>query len=172
MALPRSSRGNTAGMVDIETGRMTAAPRPIRARYAISWLVVLAQPDSAEDTPKTIRPNTSSRLRPIRSPSTPNGSSSPARTSTYESRIHWSEVLLAPRSLDSVARATLRMVTSRPITRTARTSTDSTHHALVTEVFMATLSDNSTKREFTSECTERSLQRPPPEPVPLPRYQP
>ena len=81
IALPRSAPLNRLAMIDSVAGMISAAPTPISARTAIT-----ASADSATSaprlaTPKIVTPACSASLRPSRSPSVPNTSSSPANTS-------------------------------------------------------------------------------------------
>src|SRR6476620_2011747 len=114
IARPRSSAGKTLVRIDSVDGMISAPPTPIRARLAISALDVWEKADSVDPTPKITRPSASAFRRPYRSDRLPVVSSSPAKTKTYASTIHWSWLLVAPRSRDSVGNATLRIVLSSP----------------------------------------------------------
>ena len=78
-ALPRSSGGKTVVITDSVTGMIIAAPTPIAARSAISSLGPSTKTAATEERPKRARPEASTGLRPIRSPSAPAGSSSAAK---------------------------------------------------------------------------------------------
>jgi hypothetical protein len=119
MALARSAGANSTGITASETGVRTAAPIPISARIAMSWPASLVSAAAPEASPKSTSPISIRRLRPYRSASAPAGSSRPAKTSTYASTIHWSWLLVAWMSAASVGSATLRMVASNPMVRTA-----------------------------------------------------
>ena len=67
-ARSRSWQANTGGRIEYMSTRIGAAPTPITARSAIRPSGVLIWLATAEATP-----NSSSRLRPGRSPSTPAG---------------------------------------------------------------------------------------------------
>ena len=92
-----------------------AAPRPISARIPISWPLDCENAASRLAPANTTSPVCSSRLRPMRSPSEPITSSSPAKTSTYESIIHCSSEALASNSRCSVGMATFSTVLSIPM---------------------------------------------------------
>ena len=106
---------------------MNAAPRPIRARVAISMSGDDASDASAENVPNQISPNRSAYLRPNRSPSDPAVSKRHANTIVYASTIHWRSEPVAPRSRTMVGSATLSTVLSMPITTTHIDSTHSVH---------------------------------------------
>jgi hypothetical protein len=81
IALPRSSAGKTLAMIDSVAGMISAAPTPISARTAITCPAVSATRAPRLATPKIAMPACRASLRPNRSPSVPNTSSSPANTS-------------------------------------------------------------------------------------------
>ena len=81
IALPRSSRGNTAVIVERVAGMIIAAPRPITDRHRISWSAVPERPASRLAVPKTTMPACSIRLRPMRSASVPAVSRNAPKTS-------------------------------------------------------------------------------------------
>ena len=81
IALPRSSSGKTLAMIDSVAGMISAAPTPISARIAITWPALSATSAPRLASPKTVIPAWSASLRPSRSPSVPNTSSSPEKTS-------------------------------------------------------------------------------------------
>ena len=81
MAFARSrGSANTWTRIDSVDGMMNAAPTPITARQAVSPLtsVIIAAP--SEPARKTIRPESSIRRRPKRSPRLPASSSDPAKS--------------------------------------------------------------------------------------------
>ena len=127
IAFARSCAGNVAVRIDSVEGMMNAPPTPISARLAISISAEPAMADSSEPRPKTASPNESALRRPKRSPSAPAVSSRPANTSMYESTIHWSCELDAPRSSSSVGSATLRIVLSSEMTSSDRHRTTRVH---------------------------------------------
>src|SRR5215813_11045141 len=128
IALPRSRGSKTFEMIDKVAGRTAAPPMPISARAPISWTGVCAYADASEARPNMTRPASSMRRRPIRSPSTPQVNSSPAKTRVYELIAHSSWLWLAPRPCTGsamVRSATFstvlsRTTTSRLMTNTAR----------------------------------------------------
>ncbi len=115
IALPRSSRGKTFVMIESVAGMMSAAPTPIAARIAISWLALSATSTARLALPKIASPASSARFRPKRSPSVPMVRSRPAKTSRYESTIHWSVEFEASKCSRRLGRATLRIVLSSPM---------------------------------------------------------
>ena len=80
MARARSPGGKTLAKIDRVAGMTKAAPTPISARVAISWLALWAKVDSSEAKPTVARPSCSAPLRPKRSPSAPDGRSRQAKT--------------------------------------------------------------------------------------------
>jgi hypothetical protein len=80
MARARSSGGNTLARIDSVDGMTNAAPRPMSARAAMSWVGLVDTVDARDAMATTVRPNCSAPLRPNRSPSAPAGSSRPANT--------------------------------------------------------------------------------------------
>ncbi len=112
IAFGRSWIGNEFRMIDRVAGMISAAPRPITERRAIScagspdWLAASAA------RPKITRPHSSAPLRPNRSPNAPAGRRNPANTSAYESTIHCSSVPDAPSSRWIVGNATLSELTA------------------------------------------------------------
>ena len=130
MALPRSSAGKIAVMIDSVEGMMNAPPTPISARVAVSISLDVARAEAADPTANTTRPNCSARLRPKRSPRQPAVSSRPANTSRYESTIHCSALPDAPRSSRSDGIAVFRIVLSREMIRRLRARTPSAFHRL------------------------------------------
>jgi hypothetical protein len=81
MALGCSSRSKTFMMIARVAGRMKAPPKPITARKAMSCPDDSDSADSADPEPNTSMPQSSTFLRPSRSPSRPAVKSSPAKTS-------------------------------------------------------------------------------------------
>ena len=81
IALARSSRGKTFVMMDRVAGMMSAAPTPIAARIAISWLALSATRTARLAVPKIASPARRARFLPKRSPSVPMVRSRPAKTS-------------------------------------------------------------------------------------------
>ena len=81
IAFGRSSSGKMFVRIDSVVGMIAAAPTPIRAREAISWVVPGAPAANSEPIPNITRPNVSAFLRPKRSPSAPAIRSSTANTS-------------------------------------------------------------------------------------------
>ncbi len=81
MARALSRGSNTFEMIDSVWGMTAAAPRPMAARAKISWSGLREYAVSSENRPNSAMPAISMRLRPIRSPSTPNVNRSPAKTS-------------------------------------------------------------------------------------------
>ncbi len=81
IAFGRSSSGKMFVRIDSVVGMIAAAPTPIRAREAISWVVPGAAAANSEPIPNITRPNVSAFLRPKRSPSAPAIRSSTANTS-------------------------------------------------------------------------------------------
>jgi hypothetical protein len=81
IAFGRSSGGKMFEITERVVGMIPAAPRPIRAREAISSAEPLERAARIEPAPKIERPTTSARRRPKRSPSEPAVSSIPANTS-------------------------------------------------------------------------------------------
>lgn len=63
------------------TGMIAAAAAPARSRAAIIISEDVASPAAALAAPNTTSPTSRTGLRPIRSPTAPNGSSSAARVS-------------------------------------------------------------------------------------------
>ena len=81
MARARSLRSvKTLEMSDSVAGNVIAAPRPITARAAMSSVAVFVNPPARDAAPTTVRPASSMPLRPNRSDSAPNVSSSEANT--------------------------------------------------------------------------------------------
>jgi len=80
IAFGRSSAGKTFVRMDSVDGMISAPPRPMRARLAISMSAPLESADSREPVPKTSSPAASARRRPKRSPRLPIVRSSPANT--------------------------------------------------------------------------------------------
>src|SRR3954451_16919160 len=112
-------------MIESVAGIINAAPTPLSARTAITWSDATATSAPRLASPKIEMPAWSARLRPKRSPSTPNTSNKPAKTSKYESTIHCSFEGEAPNSCCSVGRATLRIVLSSPMITRLSDSTPS-----------------------------------------------
>ena len=71
IALPRSSGGNVAEMIDSVAGIMNAAPTPWMARPATSHSSVGARPIAALETANTTTPNRNILRRPKMSPRRP-----------------------------------------------------------------------------------------------------
>ena len=89
-------------------------------RAAISSPVESRNAAQAEKSPKSTMPICITRRRPKRSPSPPPASSSPAKTSAYESTIHCSPLVVASSSRESVGMATLMMRLSTTARNTER----------------------------------------------------
>ena len=81
MALARSWAGKTLVRIDSVAGMTNAAPRPMTARLAISWVEPVDRAPPMMPTPKMARPSCRAPLRPKRSPRAPAVSSTPAKTS-------------------------------------------------------------------------------------------
>ena len=81
MALPRSCGGKITVMIDSEIGITEAPPIPISARNAISSPGLVAKALNADAAPNSTRPISRIFLRPNRSPSTPQVTSSAAKAS-------------------------------------------------------------------------------------------
>ena len=81
IALPRSSPVKRLAMMERVAGMIRAAPTPIAARTAITWSAESATRAPRLASPKIDTPAWSASLRPKRSPSVPNTSSRPAKTS-------------------------------------------------------------------------------------------
>ena len=81
MALPRSAGSKTLVMIDRVAGRTAAPPMPISARIAMSISGDVEYAEASEAAPNRARPSMRMRLRPYRSPSTPQVNSRPANTS-------------------------------------------------------------------------------------------
>ena len=81
IALRRSSPVNRLAMIERVAGMISAAPTPMAARTAITWSAESATRAPRLASPKIDMPAWSARLRPKRSPSVPNTSSRPAKTS-------------------------------------------------------------------------------------------
>ena len=80
IARGRSAGVNMTGSTASASGRMTAAASPSTARAAISSPVEVEYAHASDATPKSPSAISSSFLRPMRSPSSPAGSSAAART--------------------------------------------------------------------------------------------
>src|ERR671919_296408 len=110
-----SSRPPTTG--PITTASPTEAVQmPISARATISCSGDCAYADASDARPNRISPTTSIRLRPNRSPSSPNVKSRPAKTSVYELMDQANWLWVAPKSSWISFRATLSTVLSRTTT--------------------------------------------------------
>lgn len=72
----------TVGRIDSVSGAIMAAPMPMSARAAMSASAEGLAAASADAAPKATRPHSNTRLRPIRSPSIPAGSSRAAKATT------------------------------------------------------------------------------------------
>ena len=81
IAFGRSLEGKMLVRIESVVGMIPAAPRPIRARDAISIVASLERAASEDPSPNTTSPAISARLRPNRSPRLPAASSRPANTS-------------------------------------------------------------------------------------------
>jgi hypothetical protein len=81
IAFARSSRGNTLEMIDRVAGMISAPPRPMTARTAMSWPEVCTASTARLPPPKSRSPLCSASLRPKRSPSVPAVRRNPAKTS-------------------------------------------------------------------------------------------
>ena len=130
IAFGRSSAGKTFVRIDRVVGMISAPPIPIRALVAISMFADSANAEASEAPPKITRPEMSAPRRLKRSPRAPMVRSSPAKTSVYESTIHWSWPLLASSSRSMVGRATFRMVLSSEMTSSAVERMSSVHQRL------------------------------------------
>jgi hypothetical protein len=127
IALGRSSAGKTFVRMESVVGMMSAPPMPMSALVAISMFADSANADASEPAPKITRPATSAPRRLKRSPSAPMVSRRPAKTSVYESTIHWSWLLLELSSRSIVGRATLRIVLSKEMTSRETERTTNVH---------------------------------------------
>src|SRR5919106_2220298 len=116
IALPRSSGSKTLLMIDNVEGITAAPPMPISARATISCSGDCAYADASDARPNRISPTTSIRLRPNRSPSSPNVKSRQAKTSVYELMDQANWLWVAPKSSWISFRATLSTVLSRTTT--------------------------------------------------------
>lgn len=111
IALPRSALENTAVMIESVAGIVRAAPTPMIEREAMRLSGVPACVANRAPAAKSVRPTSSARLRPKRSPSAPAGSSSPAKTKAYEATIHNSSVFEGDRASRMLGRARFRELT-------------------------------------------------------------
>ncbi len=98
-----------------------AAPRPWRARDAISASVVEASAAAAEATVKTTMPTANIDLRPKRSPSAAPVSRKTAKLSVYALTVHSSSSSVAPRSSRMLTSA---LVTTRLSSVTMKSATE------------------------------------------------
>src|SRR4051794_19659713 len=73
MALALSSGGKLDVMIDRVTGMIIAAPAPATTRATIIASVEVASSDPTVAMPNTVRPASSTVLRPYRSPIAPTG---------------------------------------------------------------------------------------------------
>jgi hypothetical protein len=128
IAFGRSRAGKTFVRIESVVGMISAPPMPMTARLAISTSAEVAKAEASDPAPNTTRPDTSAPRRLKRSPRAPMVRSSPAKTSVYESTIHWSWPLEAFRSRSIVGSATLRIVLSREMIRSEAERTTSVHH--------------------------------------------
>ena len=80
IARPRSSLGKTLMRIESVEGIIIAAPNPMTARAAMSWVAVVTSVAAIEPAPKTSSPACRRRARPNRSPIAPMVSSNPANT--------------------------------------------------------------------------------------------
>src|SRR5437764_9195218 len=138
MARARSRGSNTFEMIDSVAGRTAAAPMPMTARAAMSWLGSWAYAEASDARPNSPRPASRTSRRPYRSPSTPAVNSRPAKTRVYELTDHSSWLWLAPspwRGSAMVRMATLRTVLSRTTTSRLTTSTPRMAHRRGCPVF-------------------------------------
>src|ERR1700722_4107549 len=120
IARARSARPvKTLEISDSVAGNVIAAPRPMTARAAISQDGLDAKLPATLAAPNTARPASSMPLRPIRSDSAPQGSSSSANTRLYASTTHCSCEVVACSSRTRVGSATLTSVVSRLMTNAA-----------------------------------------------------
>ena len=81
MALARSAPLKRFAMIDSVAGMISAAPTPIAARNAMTWLALSASGAARLDRPKMTTPACRARFRPNRSASVPKTRSRPAKTS-------------------------------------------------------------------------------------------
>lgn len=123
MALGRSASSKTVTRIDSVLGMISAPPTPISTRPRISAPGVAASMATTEAAPKSASPMTITFRRPNLSERLPAVSSSPAKTSMYESRIHWRSWALAFRSSAIVGIATVRTMLSTTSTRVLRHNT-------------------------------------------------
>jgi hypothetical protein len=77
----RSASSKSTGRTERLNGSTNAAASPSKARAAMSCWAEDAYAQASEPSPKRVRPASSSRLRPKRSPSSPAGSIAAPRTS-------------------------------------------------------------------------------------------
>lgn len=123
IALGRSSSSKTVMRIDSVLGINRAPPMPISTRAKISISALPAQVASTEAAPKTARPMIMTLRRPYRSDRLPAVSSRPAKTSMYDSRIHWMSWALASRSSAIGGTATVRTMLSMTSTSVLRHNT-------------------------------------------------
>jgi len=107
-------------------GMIIAPPAPSSARARISTCALCANAASADATPNSAYPSSSTRRRPTLSPSVPNRISRDAQTSGYVSTIHSSSIDPGLRSSVTAGTATCSTVastatSSRLTHRTTRT---------------------------------------------------
>jgi hypothetical protein len=111
MPLDRSASGKVEVITARVTGMIIAAPTPARNREASITSDDSARPAVRFETPKMVRPASSTGLRPHRSPSAPSGRSKAARLIVYRLMNHSTSLCEASNSTASSGWATLRPVT-------------------------------------------------------------
>ena len=121
---------NSMGMIASVAGRMAAAPTPIRARPAISMLVVGARAASTEAAAKMTRPMPSTRRRPKMSPRRPAAMTSAPQTSVKMVLTHCSAVTEPPRSSEMAVVATGMLAAANQTMAAERQRATSDHQRL------------------------------------------
>jgi hypothetical protein len=129
-AVPRSLPRKLWPSSASEVANTTAPPMPWPHRDRMSISGSWARPHSRDPSVKIVSPIANSRLRPYRSASTPEVSSSDARVRAYASRVHWTSLKDAC-SPDWIAGwATTTMVTSSSSMKVPRQTAIRAHHFL------------------------------------------
>ena len=127
IALRRSSSSKTTMRMDSVDGMISAPPTPIATRTPIISPGLATKTAASDAAPNRSRPMIMTFRRPNRSPRLPEVSSSPAKTRTYESRIHWVSWAVAPMSLVIWGTATVSAMPSTTRTSELRHSTTRIH---------------------------------------------
>src|SRR4051812_14231461 len=126
IARARAARSwNRLEMIDRVVGKITAAPRPARARQAMSVSGVLLHALPREPARYVTSPISSAPLRPNRSLSEPAASTNPANTRLKTSTIHSRSPVVADSSLVRVGSETFTIMVARLMVNEARHSTAS-----------------------------------------------